>query len=948
MSSSAGHAMQKMISNIPIGVTVNDTGSVVVTQGGEVYQAGLIANHVQDNFKEIVASSSLVGTVVQAEAASDRYYLLNSDGSVFEHLYNSGSGTCPVTREIYSPTICNGDKAKRISAGSNHVLILTEKNKVWGAGDNGEYQLVPQGQCRYDTAVEVLVTDSVMHDNNSSDKFVGSVRTLDTPVIPNPSQPSCNAVSCLRNTFVDAPMGTVTVSGRYTAPLGVAVSGSFELPVRGSGNFVGFVCVDSSSTAAGNLTYNIDSLVVKGGCFSSVFTPDVGEPITVSVSLSNDLVLVSNIQPPFTTTVPISGPCGSTLSIVVPNAINVDSFTPTAGGIGLLITEADNGTEAILNGLQGGVVDFDSTILAPIAGTVDVVLAVPLTCCARPSSSVVAPELPQPCWVSVHAGFNVSVLVDSCHRMYVLGSLHRVRNNEDLLKRGGLEDLLRTTPATITLPADQLNCGVGARSNNCGSSTGGQFKMDYSKIGVQLNFANGYVTDDDACGNTVMRVTTNGTSVCDFLSQLRQVNEAPVCDNTCEPCDSYIYLNVAGDDECGQDDAVPLTSVVLHNRKSISKIVSQGSPDAVTVPVTFSSVVEFDLNKYCIDGTDYGLDKTITLDFSVDGGATVNLYLDIDTPGGVQFVTGSKCNVDFTVDANEAGRQLLLNYGSILDPVELTNLKSVLVSESIYPSPLFKNPFNTRVFNTYLKGGDKVKFIEKGTSSVIRHALTADLPSVFRLNRKVIDVAVGLNSLSVLVGNNACPSELYAIGNNCNGQLGIGSYASTLVWKNLNRCLFGGLVSSIHAGRSVTMYVTQSGHVYASGHYKNLVNSSLPQVIKSVNPCWKISDIDVSDSHVMMLSSDGCLFGLGDNNLGQLGICQCNCVSRPTAINFFVRMGQCAARQLASSLCHPVERNRECVDSCYTSEVRYTRARSAVPPKRYAANARTCPKRTCN
>ena len=222
---------------------------------------------------------------------------------------------------------------------------------------------------------------------------------------------------------------------------------------------------------------------------------------------------------------------------------------------------------------------------------------------------------------------------------------------------------------------------------------------------------------------------------------------------------------------------------------------------------------------------------------------------------------------------------------------------------------LFKNPFDTKITNTYLKGGDHVKFVVSNPKN-IRQAVTADVPTVFRLNRRIVDVAVGFNNLTVLVGGLACPNELFAIGYNCHGELGLGNNESIVCWRQLNRCIFDCQVSNIFAGKFVTFYVTQSHHIYAAGQWGCLVNSTSPVIIKSICQSWKIKEMAISKSHIVLLGSDGCIFGLGDNSMGELGLCHLECVTKPTPLVFFYKLNNSVAKQLRENLDHPVEKNR--------------------------------------
>jgi len=914
MLSNVGHTIQKMINNTPIAITANDTTTSVVTNGGNVYQTGLIGGKIQYSFREVFTNENIVGRVVDAEATDDKVYLLSATGSVFEYDYNAGDCS-PIIREVYSPAACGGDKAIKIDAGRAHVLILTEANKVWGAGNNEQYQLVPQGQCRYDTAVEIIVTDTNLHDNNCCDAFTGVYNELECPVIPT-CEPECNKISCVKNNLCDVLLGYLNIAKTVVSPPGCP--GILSVPIYGDISYVGFLCVDKKGCVSGSVTYTITRLYIKCGCFLAKFTntDSCGCHIReINVSSTTEILIFEANQQcptskpdlcspigtqPITGTVQINGKCGSCV------VVNID----VPRGLPLPGAAFDFDCKTILLELEGCrtslAVLCDGAFVALSCDhnvELDLDFDVPLDCCEPYRSPKPETVLPQPCWASIYAGSDISVLVDNCNRLYVFGSLHNVRSNKDLLKRSCLEELLNKSNASISFPADQLNCANRSPKNDnckCPKCRDKPFKTDLNKFGISLNFPN---RCDNECGDKTM-------NVCDFLNKLKNCNDSQACDPTCQPCDGYIYLNVTGECgcPCGAPASSPIGSVTLFNKRSICKLVSQGCPDLACVPTELSTIVEFDLNKYCIDSTDISLDKILKLDFCVDG-PNVNVYLDIDQPGGIKFTAdGRKCNVEFTVNASTQNHQYLINFGSILDPVELTNLKYALSLDCHFPCPKFKNPFDTKITNTYVKGGDHIKFVVSNPKN-IRQAITADIATVFRLNRRIIDVGVGHNNLTVLVGGLACPNEVFVIGNNCHGELGVGNNESIVYWKQINRCIFDCQVSGIFSGKFVTFYVTQSQHIYASGQWKCFVNSTTPEVVKSICQSWKIKEMAISQNQIILLGSDGCIFGLGDNSLGELGLCHLDCVTKPKPLVFFYKLNNCVAKQLRDGLNHPVESN---------------------------------------
>ena len=914
MLSNVGHTIQKMINNTPVAITANDSTTAVATNGGNVYQAGFIANGIRNSFHEIAASGN-VGHIIDAEATEDSLYLLNAAGSVFQYDYNACD--CPIIREVYSPAACGGDKAIKIDTGRAHVLILTENNKVWGAGNNEEYQLVPQGQCRYDTAVEVIVTDTNLHDNDCCNAFTGTYNELESPVIPS-CQEECNKIACVKKNLCDKLLGYVNVCQAILTPPGCP--GILSIPVYGDLNYVGFLCIDQNGCASGSVTYSITRLYIKCGCFLAKFTTNDSCGCHIrefNVSSTTELLLFEadlcqsaktdlcgSITSPITGTAQINGKCGTCVvaNIDLPHDFCLPevAFDFDCKTILLEFKKCRSSLTALCDSTFCGL-SCEHNV------DIDLDFDVPLKCCEPFQKTKQEVQLPQPCWAGIYAGFDISVLVDSCNRIYVFGSLYKVRSNKDLLKRSCLEELLNKTNASISFPADQLNCGNHSVRNNvcgCNACKDKQFKTDLSKFGISLNFPQGH----DECDKNM--------NVCDFLQSLKRCNESTGCGPTCEPCDGYIYLNVSGNCgcPCGAPVSNPIGSITLFNKRSICKLVSQGCPDLVKVDTDLNTIVEFDLNKYCIDTTDISLDKIVKLNFCNDG-PNVNLYIDIDQPGGIKFIAdGKKCNVEFTVSASTENHQFLLNFGSILDPVELTNLKYALSLDCFFPCPRFKNPFDTKITNTYIRGGDHIKFVTTNPKN-IRQAVTPDIPTVFRLNRRVLDVAVGNNNLTVLVGGLACPNEIFAIGSNCYGELGLGTNESIVCWRQLNRCIFDCQVVRVFAGNHVTFYATQSNHIYGAGQWKCLVNSNSPVIVKSICQSWKIKQMAITKTHIVMLGSDGCIFGVGDNSLGELGLCHTDCVKKPVPLVFFYRLNNKAAEQLKYGLSCPIRHGGP--DNCW-------------------------------
>src|SRR5579872_709379 len=486
-----GHTIQRMINNTPAAVSVNATTTTVVTSGGGVFQAGLIGSRIQDTFKEVLSNQDIVGRVVDAQSTDCNVYFLNDTGSVFQYNYNQGNPSCnPRVREVYSPCVCNGDPAIEIATGREHCIILTAAKKVFGVGSNENYQIVPQGQCEYDIAVEMIIVDTNLHDNSCCCAFSGTITELTTPVLPAPNP--CNNVSCVSSTQVGAPFGTASVALSGLTFNGGSPSygaGDLLIPVLIDYSYNGFLCGGANNTTSGNVTLTITRVYIAAGAYPGTYTVGLSI-IPVNLVLSDDVTLFDGSTTPFTVTTQVSGTCG-TNAFIVP-AVTLSTLTAT---------QSDQTDDFILSLGEPSATSSNVGVInaaEPLSASPETVTVTPdpipvfLNCCAPVIDCCKAKcPIPQPCWMSIWAGGNNSVLVDSCNRLFVLGSIHQVRNNHDLLKRGCLDRILDGTNATITLPADQLSCWLKPQNNDCKCvDCQRRCKTDLSKFGVQLSFPN--------------------------------------------------------------------------------------------------------------------------------------------------------------------------------------------------------------------------------------------------------------------------------------------------------------------------------------------------------------------------------------------------------------------------------------------------------------------------
>jgi len=456
-------------------------------------------------------------------------------------------------------------------------------------------------------------------------------------------------------------------------------------------------------------------------------------------------------------------------------------------------------------------------------------------------------EFPQPCWKIIRAGDDISVFVDDNNRLWALGSLYEIRSNRRLIENQELINILSTGDNVVSFNAQVVD---KLARKSCEPEFRNKFSFDDFK--VKLDVGHG------------------GT--CDVMKAIRDVNEAPWCDNTCTPCHNEVKIYVNRSDNC--HDLKP-TSITIYNRKSVCLNLNVGATKMKNFMMYEDMNLDFSPHSYCLDGTNICLDDVIIINIEQPCQGcevvNVNLYIDIDVPGGLKFtfVRPKAFSVDFT-NVSDGLVQTVLNMGPIMDPTVLTNLKTVFTTNYANYCKEFTNPAPFRLINNYLRAGDIVRLLARRMGTFVE-AVTPDLPTVFNMRKQVLDIAIGHNNLSVLVGNVNCEPDIVALGNNCHGQLGLRNNVTTTVWKCVNRCYFECPVVKIFPGPKSTFYLTNDWSIYSTGDYKNLNHSNIPQRLNVIKRHWQTRKLIATENQIIVLGDNGKIYGFGPNDMGQLG-----------------------------------------------------------------------------
>lgn len=821
-------------------IASNASSSSMLTSAGELYQAGLVNNSVQPSYLNQQIEKYVSGKVVDVVQTECSTFVLTSEGRVYEYNHNESGCETPL-REIFFPIDCSEDPVVSLSAGRKHIVMLTASKKAYGYGDNSKYQLVPAGECWYSHAVRIDLSSSVK---------IGDCPTGDCPfvndgVFTSPSHPDIPDESC----------GSVSIAN--ATPLNGTYTASFP------------ILIDGNITACTEITF-LATAVPQGASVNacgSEMNYTVSQCVNSVVLDSSDICYVSG------NTVVNATIVSTPLSTMTCFTITGSSCNKPCSSISLCETQnvdVSLGTFNLNNNSTFTIINAPSSLPMHFKGK----LCVSESSCPKPVVS-------QPCVVKVSAGGDSTALADDKGRVFVLGDVSSVRDNSYISRNNKLYSLLSKTDGTVKFSANELQCGNDVNNKNCvcpNRCVGTCNKLDLSKFEVELKL--------DSCPKL---------NVCDFLKKLNESNE-PRCDNTCEPCDNTIYVKYQ--DECDMPnliiasrDAVsralgyfnnPITGYKLEDLASALESCDKNKIANFVCNFNFcSGRVDFSNSGYSVDcGSELDISKFLVLKRN-DRDKYNLVYVDVKTsPQAIQFVheAPNHFNVKYSVPAYKTPAHCRSDYpqvnvfslvfGGVIPAVERNNYRAVLANHSFRHSIEFKNPINNKLLNTYVKGGDYI-CIEKYDSCHVKLMSTFDVPSVYCLNKRVLDLAVGDRSVYVVATNVSCPNEVYVLGNNCFGQLGLCNNLSTLCMRKVNRCYFDCNVSRVFASSHAVAFLTSSGRVYVSGHLEGVVDCNCPKPLECCVD--RVSKVSLNKNNLMVLTHDGNVHGVGSNQYGQLG-----------------------------------------------------------------------------
>lgn len=477
--------------------------SSVVTKDGKVQVAGQINGKIQDKFKPLE-----INDAVKSVVTDDKIYILTDGGYVYS--FDTSRDIHCDLKEVYVPI--SGDKAISIQGGKNHVLILTKKSKVYGAGSNSQFQLVPKGRPYYERAVEMLVASYVAHDNEYCDKFRGELKYKECDSSDSSdNEDDCDCDDCCGNnkcgpkffasTLTDSTssitinnvglINPVSCSGAVEIPVG-----SITLPVDITFKYYGTCCCpDQYGNLNGNITFQIVSAVIPAGVYLNAGTVNnFGMSSYLDITTTGDF----NLLPLLTTTVPqtysLKGMKCSTLSFPLTFALN-----PTAVAA-VVFTQVNNtmlmtyGSSSTIISIPGGSVIVES---APNAtAIVSTALTLTLT-----NSSIVIPCCPP---VTGCSDFSTTFAISTTTTLPIIYSS----------TSGGVTGV----NATLVLPVNITGVVFG---NCCTSATGaltGTVNFKITDAVIPAGTATGYYASGTLTDGTFTYTISNNFDINAYLA----------------------------------------------------------------------------------------------------------------------------------------------------------------------------------------------------------------------------------------------------------------------------------------------------------------------------------------------------------------------------------------------------------------------------------------------
>jgi len=154
--------------------------------------------------------------------------------------------------------------------------------------------------------------------------------------------------------------------------------------------------------------------------------------------------------------------------------------------------------------------------------------------------------------------------------------------------------------------------------------------------------------------------------------------------------------------------------------------------------------------------------------------------------------------------------------------------------------------------------------------------------TIFSLLDKEFTAQIRLACVFGNLGNEALlvtrDDEVYALGSNGAGCLGLGDMHSTLQPKQVEPLCYKGVVGFAYGSGPHVLAYTETGELYSWGHngYCQLGNGStnqglVPALIQNSLLGRKVVQVACGSHHSVCLTADGDIFSWGQNNCGQIG-----------------------------------------------------------------------------
>lgn len=735
-------------------VAIHDNITMILTTEGDIY----FSKDCSSEWHLLLPPEGKIPVDIQL--GNNRFWLLTSRGEVYlspliennEYYY-----------EIFSPASHCGEIVIKISSGRDHLLMLTDRRKVYGTGDNSCYQLVPHGEKEYCRAVEIQVTSYLSYVDN----FEGNIIICDREIKKKPyflQKEVCNHfLGYFAVPFLNDKQYAV-----YKNSNGDQFSGSLLVPLFFSYRYE----ISGYST---NCTYR--DLNLKFTVSSIFFGKNPGNPDVCD----NNIYLVTSNEQVIRIQADIPNPPVNILSspLVLKTALTSSAIASRLSYIVFLHFNA-------------GLLTHKSTANLIFGGTQTPQTLINLQFVTTPTGS------PVPFNYTLDGG-TTKVLIP------IINGSVTIQSNINPISPYYVSRL-RFVAVNTPEHLEEISFPITI-----------QAQLPFISIAQPIQ----KLLWENIYTGSYLSLLTNSACQLFVLGSLYHCRK--ICEDNLPK--KHIYLNLEKGKKIG--------SITLYHPCSIQEAICSGS-NRLIIPVEEKDCILVCPNYFLIRNVQYCAKQILVLQISKSR-ANVDLYLSHSENLTIYLSSQNTCStkIHFPI-LQDNHLKLSLVWGPFLRKCEYTSYQSILGCSN-----------GEKLILAYVQDGLNVSFvIEKPESKIIyQFPITPDLPTLFHLSHKILDIAAGLDYFTLLLERDCRSSEIYTFGN----PVGEGICQTPSFFRISG---IAGYVVKIFSFLHITLYLTDGGKIYYTGCCKYLPLQRIPKLLTTIQDREKLY---ISSDQILLL-----------------------------------------------------------------------------------------------